>query len=146
MNEEISVISSMDRCPDCGGRLILETARPKGGGNIISEVYVCRNCPGSFTRSALLHSKVEALTGWLSERMGGDVDTGHEFKTETHWFRLSSARPAPTLSVSQEALEDHPVEKIQSDLDRLQVPEMLVADPEQELLYTTSGEVKKYDP
>ncbi len=74
------------------------------------------------------------------------VDTGHESKTETQWFRLSSARPAPTLSVSQEALEDHPVEKIQSDLDRLQIPEMLLADPEQELLYTTSGEVKKYDP
>ncbi len=45
-----------------------------------------------------------------------------------------------------EALEDHPVEKIQSDLDRLQIPEMLLADPEQELLYTTSGEVRRYDP
>ena len=91
--------------------------------------------------------KVEKLKDWLSNRMGAEVDTGRQSKTETHWFRiLVPDRPQPILSVSQEAFEDHPVEKIQNDLDRLQVPEILVADPEQELIYTTSGEVKRYDP
>ncbi len=148
MDEEISLISTMDRCPDCGGRLSLETTRPKGGGNIISEVYVCVACHESFTHSALLHSKVESLKVWLSDRMGAEVDPpGFEDKTQTHRFRIlvPGVRPSPMLCVSRAAFDDHSVEKIQNDLELQGVPGRLVANPAQHLIYTTMGAVEEYD-
>lgn len=92
--------------------------------------------------------KVEALRGLLSDHMGCEVDKGFTFRTDTHWFRIlvRDIRPPPMLYVSISAFEDHDVEKIWNDLERQQVPEMLLADPAQNLLYTRMGEVKKYDP
>ncbi len=91
--------------------------------------------------------KVEVLKRRLSDNMGSEVDTGREFRTETYWFRIRvpDVRPPPMLWVSQEAFEDHAVEKIWNDLERLRVPGILAPDPSQPLIYTTSGEVKEYD-
>ena len=91
--------------------------------------------------------KVEALKTWLSDRMGGEVDTlVIEFKTQTYGFRVRvpGVQPPPVLWVTEAAFDDHVVEDIQNGLERRQVPEMLVSDPAQHLLYTTMGEVKKY--
>ncbi len=91
--------------------------------------------------------KVEALKVWLSEIMGAEVDPPRlEFRTNTYWFRIlvRDVRPQHMLWVSLAAFEDHPVEDIWNDLERQQVPGMLLADPAQNLLYTTMGEVKKY--
>ncbi len=91
--------------------------------------------------------RVGALRLWLSERMGVEVDTHFESKATTYWFRiLVGVRPQPVLCVSLRAFEDHSVEKISNDLERQQVPGMLVSDPAQHLLYTTTGEVKRYHP
>ena len=93
--------------------------------------------------------KVGALKVWLSDRMGAEVDTPFsDFKIRTYGFRIlvRDVRPQPVLWVSLEAFEDHAVEKILNDLERQQIPGMLVTDPAQHLLYTTTGEVKKYDP
>ncbi len=93
--------------------------------------------------------KVGALKVWLSDRMGAEVDTPFsDFKISTYGFRilLGDVRPQPVLWVSLAAFEDHAVEDIWNDLERQQVPGMLVTDPAQHLLYTTIGEVKKYDP
>ena len=91
--------------------------------------------------------KIEELKAWLSTTMGAEVDSGREFRTDTFWFRIlvRDVQPPPMLWVSLEAFEDHAVEKIWNDLERQQVPGMLVTDPSQHLLYTTSGEVGKYD-
>ena len=94
-----------------------------------------------------ISEKVEALKAWLSDRMSAEVDTHFEFKATTYWFRiLVDVRPQPVLCVSLRAFEDHAVEKISNDLERQQVPGMLLADPAQRLLYKTSGEVERYDP
>ncbi len=93
--------------------------------------------------------KVRALKVWLSDRMGAEVDTPFsDFKINTYGFRIlvRDLRPPPVLWVSLEAFEDHAVEKIWNDLERQQVPGMLLTDPAQHLLYTTTGEVKRYDP
>ncbi len=93
--------------------------------------------------------KVAALKLWLSENMGGEVDRPRrEFRPEIYGFRIRvpDIQPPPMLWVSLEALEDHAVEKIWNDLERQQVPGMLLTDPAQHLLYTTTGEVKRYDP
>ncbi len=148
MNDETIVLSTPYRCPKCGGQIRLEVTRPKGGGEATSEAYECGGCRKSFTLPALLLSaKVEALKVWLSDRMGAEVDTHFESKATTYWFRiLVGVRPQPVLCVSLRAFEDHSVEKISNDLERQQVPGMLVSDPAQHLLYTTRGEVKRYHP
>ena len=81
--------------------------------------------------------------------MGAEVDPPFlEFKTNTYGFRIlvRDVQPPPVLWVSLSAFEDHAVEKIWNDLERQQVPGMLVIDPDQHLIYTKMGEVKKYDP
>ncbi len=86
--------------------------------------------------------KVEALKVWLSDRMGAEVDPPFlEFKTITYGFRIlvRDVQPPPVLWVSLSAFEDHAVEKIWNDLERQQVPGMLLANPSQHLLYTTRG-------
>ena len=92
--------------------------------------------------------KVDALAELLSVHMGAEVEAlPREFKTEIYWFRVlvSDVGRQPLLGVALPAFEDHAVEKIWNDLERQQVPGMLLANPSQHLLYTTRGKVKKYD-
>ena len=92
--------------------------------------------------------KVEALRGLLSDHMGCEVDKGFTFRRDTYWFRIlvRDVQPKPTLHVPTSVFEDRDVEEIWNNLERLQVPQTLLADPERNLLYTRFGEVEKYDP
>jgi len=87
--------------------------------------------------------KVEALKGWLSNRMGAEVEAGFDPVADTYWFRIQLDAPLPPmLSVRKSVLEDHSVEELQDDLRQLEVPGILGKEPAPHLVYERSGEVK----
>ena len=91
---------------------------------------------------------IQEFSDWLSDRLGGEIDSSYEGKTESYFFRvhIPGTRPDPVLRVMLCAFEDWSLDEIQADLESQGVIERLQRDPTMWLVYTRERVCPQSEP